>query len=365
MSQMLSFLLKILLLALLLPIESAVARDSPPNVIYDTDPEVLVPNSRYFSVAFIDKPKRLVFLNAGQAHGINKGDRVCILDQTRVKIGCFRIRIINKTSAAFKPSKKRLLKINSGMVARFAEDEEQLDEDFEDNKTSYLEMGLVFSPLLPHTFNQVIYSEEESEPGRLALLKGDPVSSNFTQAYLGSQVHFSASFGYATGLLVRSFTPLTTESDLGVSYPGLTTVNKYSVVGFGVPFLIRWVYGKGNTQLVLSEGLQWDMTYLRYRLYTKETEGEEALVLKHFSLLNTVSLKAEIGASFKVGQISRINLTLGLILPVSEFGAVESTEFFGDDPENRTERKESLVEAMGHQRSKVGADVVLSFGLGF
>jgi hypothetical protein len=86
-----------------------------------------VPTSRYFSVAFIDKAKRLVFINAGEAHGINIGDRVCILDQFRVKVGCFRIRILNQTSAGFKPSKKKLAKINSGMLARFAEDDEQLD----------------------------------------------------------------------------------------------------------------------------------------------------------------------------------------------------------------------------------------------
>jgi hypothetical protein len=359
-------LMKIFVLLLMSPIVRAQAEEAPPNVAYDTEPQTPIPNSRYFSVAFIDKAKRLVFINAGEAHGINKGDRVCILDQTRIKVGCFRIRIINKTSAAFKPSKKRMPKINSGMVARFAEDEEQLDEDFEDNKTSYLEMGLLLSPLLPHNFNQILFSEDEASPGTLRLIKDRPVKSNLTQAYLGTQVQFSASFGYVTGLIARNFSPVTVDAELGPSYSNTTAVHKYSVVGFGVPVLIRWVYGSGNTQLILSEGLQWDMSYLRYRLYSKDTAGEETLVLRHFSLLNTVSLKAEIGASFKVGHFSRINTTLGLIVPVVDFGDIQSTEFSeSGGSESNAKQKESLVEAIGHQKAKIGIDVLLSFGLGF
>ncbi len=342
----------------------AIAQQAPPNIVYDTEPQVEVPNSRYFSVAFIDKTKRLVFINSGEAHGINKGDRVCILDQTRVKIGCFRIRIINKTSAAFKPSKKKMMKINSGMVARFAEDEEQLDEDFEDNKTSYLEMGLVFSPLLPHSFNQVVYLEDKDAPGTLRFVRDEPVKSNFTQAYIGTHIQFSASFGLASGLLARSFAPMTAESDLGTRYPNSVAVHRYTVVGFGMPFLLRWVYGTGNTQLVLSEGLQWDMTYLRYRLYSKDADEEETLIVNHFSLLNTVSLKAEIGASFKVGLFSRINATLGFVLPVGEFSEAKITEY-GNDQVLSSTQKDSLIQALDHKKSHAGVDLVLSFGLGF
>jgi hypothetical protein len=365
MSQMPRVILKIVILILVLPVSRAGAQEASPNVVYDSEPQVEVPNSRYFSVAFIEKAKRLVFINSGEAHGINKGDRVCILDQTRVKIGCFRIRIINKTSAAFKPSKKKMAKINSGMVARFAEDEEQLDEDFEDNKTSYIEMGFVFSPLLPHTFNQVLYQEDVESPGALRFVKGDAVKSNFTQAYLGSQIQFSASFGLSSGLLTRSFAPLTAESDLGASYLDSAAVHKYSVVGFGMPFLLRWVYGTGNTQLVLLEGLQWDMSYLRYRLYTRNAAEEETLILKHVSLLNTVSLKAEIGASFKVGQFSRINTTVGLVVPITEFGGVMSTEYADSSQSVSDSQKKDMVEAIGHKKSNVGLDVLLSFGLGF
>ncbi len=359
-------LVKILLLILVISLGRASAQEAPPNVVYDSEPQVEVPNSRYFSVAFIDKAKRLVFINAGEAHGINKGDRVCILDQTRVKIGCFRIRIINKTSAAFKPSKKRMPKINSGMVARFAEDEEQLDEDFEDNKTSFVEMGLVLSPLLPHTFNQVLYTDEDGSLESPQWVEGEPVKTNFTQAYLGTQVQFSASFGYATGFIARSFTPFSVDAEISASSPDLVAIHKYSVVGFGAPLLIRWVYGSGNTQLILSEGLQWDMTYLRYRFYTKNGTEDEALVVKHFSLLNTISLKAEVGASFKVGQFSRINTTLGLIVPVAKFGAVQSTEFAGTAPSgDSSKQKAELADALGHKKSAVGVDILLSFGLGF
>jgi hypothetical protein len=136
-------------------------------------------------------------------------------------------------------------------------------------------------------------------------------------------------------------------------------------VGFGMPFLVRWVYGTGNTQLVLSEGLQWDMSYLRYRNYTKNALEEETLVLKHVSLLHTFSLKAEIGASFKVGQFSRINTTLGLVVPVVEFGGVKSTEFAGSDQAFSDKQKEELIEAIGHKKSSAGLDILLSFGLGF
>jgi hypothetical protein len=257
-----------------------------------------------------------------------------------------------------------MMKINSGMVARFAEDDEQLDEDFEGNKISCLEMGLVFSPLLPHTFNQVLYLEDQDAPGTLHFVKDEPLKSNFTQAYLGTQIQFSASFGLSSGLLARSFAPMTVESDLGASYLNSVAVHRYTVVGFGMPFLFRWVYGTGNTQLVLSEGLQWDMSYLRYRLYTRDQDEEETLILNHFSLLNTVSLKAEIGASFKVGLSNRLNITLGFVLPVFEFSDAKITEN-GSKEVFSSQQKEDLILALNHKRSDAGVDMMLSFGLGF
>jgi len=366
MSPMKIIFLKACLILSCLTTGGASAQEALPNIAYDSEPGIPIPNSRYFSVAFIDTAKRLVFINAGAAHGINKGDRVCILDQARIKIGCFRIRIINKTSAAFKPSVKRMPKINSGMVARFAENDEQLDEDFEDNKTSYLEAGLAFSPLLPHTFNKVLFVEDELTTGNINFEKDQILQSNYAQVYLGTQVQFSASLGYATGLITRYFSPLTTASDLGPSFPDLAAVHKYSVVGFGMPFLIRWNYGSGNTQLVLSEGLQWDLSYLNYRLYTKDALDEESLLLKHVSVVNSVSLKAEAGVSFKVGDFSRINSSLGLVLPIIDFGNAYSTEYTeGNTSGGYGLRRESLIDALGHGKSKVGVDILLSVSIGF
>lgn len=320
-----------------------------------------VPNTRYFSIAFIDKAKRLVFVNAGEAHGINKGDRVCILDQYRVKIGCFRIRILNSTSAGFKPSKKKFVKLNSGMVARFAEDDEQLDEDYEDNKASFIEMGLIISGLTPHTFNRVAYEQDKDDSSRLRLVADIPERSNFTEFYLGTQVQFKATLGYATGLITRIYAPIEYEGDLGDSFPGVRAAHQYNVVGIGLPFVVRWFYGTGNSQLMLSEGLQWDLSYLKYRLFTKDSSDEKNLVLQHLSVLNTISIRAEVGGSFKVGKVSRINTGLGLIVPVAKFGSGRTTQFEAGNGGETVE----IEKALGHDKARVGLDIGFSFLLGF
>lgn len=338
---------------------AAATEGQPPQQPYDYTQQV--PNSRYFSIAFIDKAKRLVFVNAGEAHGINKGDRVCILDQYRVKIGCFRIRILNSTSAGFKPSKKKFIKLNSGMVARFAEDDEQLDEDYEDIKASYVEMGLIISGLTPHVYNRVAYEQDKDNPNALKLVADVPERTNFTELYLGSQVQFKATLGYAMGLITRIYPPIEYESDLGESFPNLRAVHQYNVVGVGVPFVIRWFYGKGNSQLMLSEGLQWDISYLKYRLYSKDNSDEKTMLLQHLSVLNTLSIRAEVGGSFKVGKESRINTGLGIIVPVAKFGSGRATEFEGGGGGDATD----VEEALGHDKAKIGIDIGFSFLLGF
>lgn len=321
-----------------------------------------VPTSRYFSVAFIDKAKRLVFINAGAVHGLNKGDRVCILDQYRVKVGCFRIRILNQTSAGFKPSKKRLAKINSGMLARFAEDGEQLDEDFEDYKTSYIEFGLAVAALSPHVFSKAEYTRDEEDGAEPSLRPGEQVQSNFTGLHLGSQVQFSASLGFATGLIARLYQPIAYETQGEQDDSGATMQHEYSVVGVGVPFLMRWFYGTGGTQLFLSEGLQWDLSYLKYRLFRKTGNDEDRqLLIRHLSVLNTLSIRGEVGASFRVGRDSRINTGLGVVLPISRFAAARSTE----GSENTGNGREGVEDSVGHQKAKAAVELSLTMLLGF
>jgi hypothetical protein len=211
-------------------------------------------------------------------------------------------------------------------------------------------------------FTKADYLADEEDAGALRLLPGEQVRSNFTGLHIGSQVQFSGSLGFATGLIARLYQPIAYSAELGPRYSGTTAEHEYSVVGVGVPFVIRWFYGKGRTQLVLSEGLQWDLSYLKYRLYTvSDPEEERQLLIRHLSVLNTLSIRGEIGASFRAGKDSRINTGMALVIPVSRFGTARATE----GSEALADGRQEVEAAILHDKAKAGVELNLTALIGF
>jgi regulator of extracellular matrix RemA (YlzA/DUF370 family) len=60
-----------------------------------------------------------------------------------------------------------------------------------------------------------------------------------------------------------------------------------------------------------------------------------------------------------------INATFGLLVPFAAFGAIKSTESADSNQAISDKQRDELIEALGNKKTRIGLDVVLSFGLGF